>query len=51
VIALLLLLTFLVPHAREAGRNPWPWVALTLLLGSFGPLSYLLTQPRGERDS
>jgi drug/metabolite transporter (DMT)-like permease len=51
VIALLLLLTFLVPHARQAGRNPWPWVALTLLLGSFGPLSYLLTQPRGERDS
>ncbi len=43
VIALLLLLTFLVPHARERGRNPWPWVAITCVLGSFGPLLYLLT--------
>ena len=43
VIALVLLLTFLVPHARAAGRNPWPWVAATLLLGSFGPLLYLAT--------
>lgn len=40
VIALLLLLTFLVPHARARGRNPWPFVALTLALGSFGPLLY-----------
>jgi drug/metabolite transporter (DMT)-like permease len=43
VIALVLLLTFLVPHARDLGRNPWPWVALTLALGSFGPLLYLAT--------
>ena len=43
VIALLLLLTFLVPHARAHGRNPWPWVAMTLAMGSFGPLLYLAT--------
>jgi hypothetical protein len=43
VIALLLLLTFLVPHARARGRNPWPWVGLTLATGSFGPLLYLAT--------
>ncbi len=43
VIALVLLLTFLVPHARDRGRNPWPWVAMTLALGSFGPLLYLAT--------
>jgi drug/metabolite transporter (DMT)-like permease len=43
VIALVLLLTFLVPHARDRGRNPWPWVVLTLALGSFGPLLYLAT--------
>lgn len=41
VIALLLVLTYLVPEARKAGRNPWPWVVLTLFLGSFGPLLYL----------
>jgi drug/metabolite transporter (DMT)-like permease len=43
VIALCLLLTFLVPHARAQGRNPWPWVVMTLALGSFGPLLYLAT--------
>ncbi|EAQ97625.2 hypothetical protein [Congregibacter litoralis] len=43
VIALILLLSFLVPHARARGRNPWIWVALTLVLGSFGPLLYLAT--------
>jgi drug/metabolite transporter (DMT)-like permease len=43
VIALVLLLTFLVPHARARGRNPWPWVIATLALGSFGPLLYLAT--------
>lgn len=43
VISLILLLTFLVPHARDRGRNPWPWVAATLLLGSFGPLLYLVS--------
>ena len=42
VIALLLVLLWLVPHAKESGRNPWPWVVLTLLLGSFGPLLYLV---------
>ncbi|WOJ97466.1 hypothetical protein R0137_02575 [Congregibacter brevis] len=49
VIALLLLLTFLVPHARDRGRNPWIWVVLTLALGSFGPLLYLATdRPKNE---
>lgn len=43
VIALLLVLSFLVPHAKARGRNPWPWVVLTLCLGSFGPLLYFVT--------
>lgn len=42
VIALVLVLTWLVPEARKAGRNPWPWVVATLLLGSIGPLLYLV---------
>ena len=42
VIALVLVLLWLVPHAKDSGRNPWPWVVLTLLLGSFGPLLYLV---------
>lgn len=43
VIACLLLLSFLIPHARQHGRNPWPWVAITVVLGSFGPLLYFAT--------
>lgn len=43
VIALLLLLTFLAPHARAHGRNPWLCVTLTVCLGSFGPLLYFIT--------
>lgn len=41
VIACLLVLTWLVPDAKKTGRNPWPWVVLTVFAGSFGPLLYL----------
>lgn len=44
VIALGLVLVWLVQDARAQGRNPWPWVAITLATGSFGPLLYLLTR-------
>ncbi|MEM9254341.1 MAG: hypothetical protein AAGA91_02775 [Pseudomonadota bacterium] len=46
VIALLLILTWLVPNARSCGRNPWPWVVATLFIGSLSPLLYLATQGR-----
>ena len=42
VIALVLVLTWLIPEAKRAGRNPWPWVAITLVAGSFGPLLYIV---------
>ena len=28
--------------ARERGVSPWPYAAVTLTFGSFGPLAYLL---------
>jgi hypothetical protein len=45
VIALGLVLVWLWRDARSIGRNPWPWIVLTLAAGSFGPLIYLLTRP------
>lgn len=47
VIACVLVLTWLIPEARRNGTNPWPWVAITLVGGSLGPLLYLAFT-RGE---
>ena len=49
VIALVLVLSWLIPEARKAGRDPWPWVLVTLFLGSFGPLLYLVFAGAGGR--
>jgi len=43
VIACALIFTWMIPEAKRAGRNPWPYVIITLFLGSFGPLLYLVT--------
>jgi hypothetical protein len=44
VIALVLVMTWMWRDAKAAGRNPWPWIVVTLVAGSFGPLVYLLTR-------
>ena len=41
VIACVLVLTWLIPEAQRTGRSPWPYVVITLFLGSIGPLLYL----------
>ncbi len=41
VIALTLACIWIVADGRSSGISPWPFVALTLLLGSLGPLFYL----------
>lgn len=41
-ISLTLILCWLVPDARKQGIPAWPFVLSTLVIGSFGPLFYLL---------
>jgi hypothetical protein len=44
VIALSLVMVWIVSDAKKTGRNPVGWILLTLTLGSFGPLIYLITR-------
>jgi hypothetical protein len=41
VVALILIMTWMFVDAKKSGRNPVPWIVLTLFLGSIGPLLYL----------
>ena len=42
-------LVWMWQDAKAARRNPWPWVLITLMIGSFGPLVYLLLY-KSNRD-
>jgi len=45
-IALFVVTSLVVRDARATGRNPWPWVAATVLVGSIAPMLYALTRRR-----
>ena len=42
VVTSVLAMLWMVNDARGRGLNAWPFVVVTLLAGSFGPLLYLL---------
>ncbi len=42
VIVCLLAIIWMINDARSRGINAWPYVVVTVLAGSFGPLFYLL---------
>ena len=44
VILATLACIWMVADARERGLNAWPFVFLTLVAGSFGPLFYLVAR-------
>ncbi|WP_067100675.1 DUF2834 domain-containing protein [Marinomonas atlantica] len=46
IVALVLLFMWLIPDAKAKGRNPWIWVAVTCVVGSFGPLLYVVTEKK-----
>jgi len=50
VIACMLLLSWIIPEAKRKGRNPWPFVLITVVLGSIGPLLYILLGSGTEQD-
>ncbi len=51
VIALSLFIVWMWRDAKAAGRNPWPWVVLTLTTGSIGSMIYLLAFKTEEKPS
>lgn len=50
VIALSLVMVWMWQDAKHKQRNIWPWLVLTLLAGSFGPLLYLITGRKKQGD-
>ncbi|MGE1198070.1 DUF2834 domain-containing protein [Priestia megaterium] len=46
LIALILVLVWMWHDAKKTQRSFWPWAIVTLLIGSFGPLFYLLLRNR-----
>jgi hypothetical protein len=50
VILAVLACRWMVRDARALGLPPWPFVAITVVAGSFGPLAYLVAREIRQMD-
>lgn len=48
VIALSFFMVWMWNDAKVQKKNPWPWIILTLIAGSFGPLFYLIFRKQDQ---
>lgn len=44
VLAIALIAVWIHRDATRRARNPWPWIALGIIAGMFGPLLYLIAR-------
>ncbi|PKQ04980.1 MAG: DUF2834 domain-containing protein [Alphaproteobacteria bacterium HGW-Alphaproteobacteria-11] len=51
VIVCVLAIIWMVHDGRTSGVTPWPFVALTLAAGAFGPLFYLVAREIKSRTA
>ena len=51
IIALSLFLVWMWQDAKTLGRNPYLWLALTLVTGSIGQLIYLITRKNQSQST
>ncbi len=46
VVSLVLVMSWVLVDARRRGKTGWPWVLVTAVFGSLGPLVYLFLRER-----
>lgn len=51
VIAIFLLMSWMIHDGRKRGRVVWPYLLISLFLGSFGPLLYIIMGPRKSTET
>ena len=51
VIAVVIINVWIWRDAKTNGKNPWPWIIASFIVGSFSPLVYLLVRRSDEQQN